>query len=108
MRQRTKLIAAVLESNNAVPLNKIIELTPDGIMLVNGKPVEYEHMINIRDGARAMLNNPARIVVRDEVAAIAGTRGVVEGDTPEKLYFYRAALWVSLTEEEMYKKLSQL
>ena len=51
-------------------------------------------------------DSPARRYGQQQVAAIAGKRGVVEGDTPEKLYFYRAALWYGLMEQELYEKLS--
>lgn len=77
----------------------------DGSLYVEGKIVDYEKAIQLKASARAALGNNARKLVQEQIAAIAGHRGIVEGDTPEKLYFYRAALWWGLQEEELYRML---
>lgn len=107
LTQRTKLIGHILGKLHAVPLSDVIKQDVRGLT-IEGKPLDFETAVLIREGAKAMLDNPARKVVREQVAAIAGKRGIVEGDTPEKLYFYRAALWFGLTEEELYKQLASM
>lgn len=107
LQQRTRLLGAILDGLNAVPLQNIIA-NEDGRLMLNGVPADLEKVAQLREGAKRALDNPTRKLIREQVASVAGTRGVVEGDTPEKLYFYRAALWWALTEEELYKQLSQM
>lgn len=104
IQQRTKLIGTILKRIEAVPLTEVIKVK-DGHLFIDGKMVDYDKAVKVRESARAMQNNQARKMVREQIAVLAGTRGVVEGDTPEKLYFYRAALWSMLQEEELYSQL---
>jgi hypothetical protein len=103
---RTKLTGAILDGLNAVPLRDVITFQQDGTLLIDGMEVDYEKAIKLRESARAMRDNQARQLVRDQISVIAGTRGVVQGDTPEKLYFYRAALWAMQSEQELYNQLA--
>lgn len=107
LQQRTRLVGAILESNNAVPLSDVITVGQDGTMVIENRRIDLEKAIQIRESARAVLENEARKYVQNQVASIAGKRGVAEGDTPEKLYFYRAALWWGRMEQEIYEKLAQ-
>lgn len=108
LRERTRLTGAILDGLDAAPLRNLIEVRSDGVLLIEGKPIDYEKAAQLRESARAMLNNQAHVLVREQVASIAGRRGVAEGDTPEKLYFYRAALWWGGQEEEFYSILAGL
>lgn len=105
IQQRTKLIGAVLDRLDAVPLDEVIKVH-DGNLFIQGEQVDYDKASKVRESAHAMLNNQAHQLVREQVAVLAGTRGVVEGDTPEKLYFYRAAIWSMLQQEELYSQLA--
>ena len=107
IEERTMLIGAILDRLEAVPLSNIITVREgDGAMIVNGKVIDHEAAVQLRAGARAALNNVTRKMVHEQVAVVAGTRGVVQGTTPEKLYFYRAALWCLRTEEQIYRTLA--
>lgn len=107
LQQRTRLVGAILESNNAVPLTDVITVGQDGTMVIENRRIDLEKAMQIRESARGVLENEARKYVQNQVASIAGKRGVAEGDTPEKLYFYRAALWWGRMEQEIYEKLAQ-
>lgn len=107
MAQRTRLVGAMLASNNAVPLKDVIEHLPDGSLVINGRLVDYDVAAQLREGARAALDNQTLKLVDEQVAVVAGKRGVQEGDTPEKLYFYRAALWWGGYSRELLEKLAQ-
>lgn len=108
LQQRTRLVGAILESNNAVPLNDIITTAQNGSLIIDGKEIDYREALNLKEGAQIALDNSVRKLIKEQVASIAGRRGIAEGDTPDKLYFYRAAIWFMLTEEEFYKKLAGL
>lgn len=100
MQDRTKLVAKILESVNAVPLDSIFEEKADGTLLMYGKIVEHELAGRLREGAKAAMTNTTFKVIREQVASVAGTRGVSQGTTPEALLFYRAALWWGKQENE--------
>lgn len=105
LRAKTYLLCAILERIEALPLKESIEVR-NSQLYIRGKVVTFEQAAELRESARAMLMSTARKTVRDHVSAIAAKRGIVEGDTPEKLYFYRAALWWAMTEEELYTLLA--
>lgn len=107
IQQRTKLVGAILDTNNAVPLKDIIVFHADGNLYIKGERVDHEKAVKLREGALMALDNYTRTIVLEQVASVAGKRGVAEGDTPEKLYFYRAALWWGMLEQEILEKLAQ-
>lgn len=107
IQQRTKLVGAILDTNNAVPLRDIITFQEDGSMYIRGERIDHEKAVKLREGALMALDNYTRAIVLEQVASVAGRRGVAEGDTPEKLYFYRAALWWGMLEQEILEKLAQ-
>lgn len=106
LQQRTKLIGTILSELGAVPLTDVIKQDMTGLYIDGRRVEDPEVAQKVKEAARAALNNYARRYIRQQVAVIAGKRGIVEGDTPEKLYFYRAALWFGMTEEELYKQLA--
>ena len=106
IQERTKLVCAILDANNAIALNDVIEITEQGLF-VQGRPIPYEEAIQLRESARSAFNSYARKYVMEQVASIAGKRGIAEGDTPDKLIFYRAALWWGKQEELYYERLAQ-
>ena len=106
MQQRTKLVGAILDANNAVPLSDIFTVGADGSMFIKGIKVDYDKATQLKASADMALDSAARSVITEQVAAIAGKRGVSEGDTPEKLYFYRAALWWGMQEQQYLETLA--
>ncbi len=105
LENRTRLTCAILEGLDAVPLSEIITRDVNGNLMIGGEYPEQDTINKLYESARGILNNPARKLVREHVRGLAGTRGVAQGDTPEKLYFYRAALWYSDTEQQMLEEL---
>jgi hypothetical protein len=92
MQERTACTSLVLDKIEALPLSAIITEGEGGI-LINGKPVDIETMKVLRDSAKAALDNRAFNFIGEQVVWIAIQRGIHNADTPEKLYFYRAAIW---------------
>ena len=107
LQERTKLTGAILEGLDAVPLVEALKI--DGTQVTaQGRMLDYAKTAQLRASARAMLNNDAHALVREQVLVMAGTRAVIEGDTPEKLYFYRAAIWMLLYYEQLYHDLANV
>ena len=95
----------MLTELEAIPLRDMIQVE-NNRLFVDGRQVDYDKAVNLQHSAKALLDNPVRSLIRDQVASIAGRRGIVEGDTPEKLFFYRAAIWWGMTEQELIKALA--
>jgi len=107
-QDRIRLVGAILDVTHAIPLKEVMKFDQTGrLVSVRGRAPELEDSTRLREGALAMLDNGARKLVSEEVLALAGRRAVAEGDTPEKLYFYRAAIWWAQAENEFFTKLSQ-
>lgn len=94
IEERTLCTGAILEKLEALPLHAIVETSDEGI-LINGKVVDIEVLRVLRESAIKALDNRAFNFIAEQVVWIAIQRGIHNGDTPEKLYFYRAAIWFS-------------
>lgn len=92
--ERTLCTGVVLQKLEALPLRGIIEDSDEGI-LINGKQLNIEKVRVLRESAIAALDNQALNLIGEQVVWIAIQRGIHNADTPEKLYFYRAAIWFS-------------
>lgn len=92
--ERTLCTGIVLQKLEAWPLRSIIEDSDEGI-LINGKQLNIEKLKVLRESAKAALDNQALNLIGEQVVWIAIQRGLHNADTPEKLYFYRAAIWFS-------------
>lgn len=106
IESRTKCVNALLVKLN-FPCKDIIEVNSEEKIMVNGRQLDLEGARQLRESARAMLENSARKFVREQVAFKAITLGIHNGDTPEKLYFSRTALWFGQMEDELYHLLAQ-
>lgn len=107
-RDKTRLVGAILDVTHAIPLKEVLTFDPNGrLSSIRGRKPEMEDITRLKEGALAMLDNSARKLVSEEVLALAGRRAVVEGDTPEKLYFYRSAIWWAQAENDFFTRLSQ-
>ena len=100
LNHRTVLISRILEGLEAIPLQELITFDDAGTLYINGEKVDYEQAKKLSDSAQVMLDSYSRKIIKEHVLSVAGKRGVVEGTTPEQLYFYRVAIWCLLKEEE--------
>ena len=107
LENRTKCTTALLNKLNFIPYIDIIKVDTKGRTVVNGRPLDLEKSKQLREHAKVMLDNPTRNLVREQVAFKAVNIGVHNGDTPEKLYFSRVALWIYQKEDELYHTLAQ-
>lgn len=108
IQERTRLTGAILESNNALPLSDFVSIYDNGSVRIGTQLYSYDEASNIRESARAALESRARRAISTQVESTASQRGIVEGDIPEKLYFYRAAIWWGRQEEEILERLARM
>lgn len=94
IQERTLCTGLVLDKLEALPLRDIITSSDEGI-LINKIPVSVEKLRLLRESAKSALSNQALDYIGQQVVWLAIQRGIHNADTPEKLYFYRAAIWFS-------------
>lgn len=94
LEERNLCTDAVLDRLEALPLADIIKNSEEGI-LINGKPANIDVLRALRESAIAALDNKALNFMGEQVVWLAVQNAVHKGDTPEKIHFYRAAIWYS-------------
>lgn len=92
--EQTACLGAVLGKLEALPIKEIIGQTDEGIT-ISGRPITIDKVKTLREAAVAALDNQALNIIGEQVVWTAIQRGIHNADTPEKLYFYRAAIWFS-------------
>lgn len=94
LEERNKLSTLVLDKLEALPLRDIITASDEGIF-INGKQADIDTLKALRESAHAALDNRALNFIGEQVVWLAVQNAVHKGDTPEKIHFYRAAIWFS-------------
>src|SRR3990167_5181391 len=94
LEDKTALSGALVEHFEIQQFQDVIKLNEQGQIEIQGKPVDMEMARKLRESAQATLDSTVRKLVRDHVDFLAITLGVHNGDTNEKMYFSRAALWI--------------
>lgn len=98
---KAKALNALLENIGALPLTSVLFFDKDGTLTVNGKALEAEQAINIREGAVALMNNPTYILIKQQIAFLAVTEGIHKALNSDMLLFSKAALWIQAREKEL-------
>lgn len=92
LADRTLFTGVLLDGVEGLPIRDIITNSDEGI-LINGKLADVDTLRVLRDSAKAALENKALDYIGQQVMWLAVQRGIINADTPEKLYFYRASIW---------------
>jgi len=103
---KNKLVTAVLDSLDALPLKETITINENGETEIEGKVIDIEKAIQIREYANSALDNPVEKIIKEPVAYEAIVNGVHKTTGDAGQLFMRAALWWEQTRENHLKKLS--
>jgi len=103
--EKTKVLNALLENIGALPLTAVLFFDQDGTLKVNGKALEVEQAISIREGAVALMSNPTYILIKQQIAFLAVTEGIHKSLNSDMLLFSKAALWIQAREKELIELL---
>lgn len=98
---KTQIIAMLLENIGALPIRKMVAWNNFGTLLVNGRPIEGEQLMNFRLNVMALRDNEARKILNDTKKFTAIDYGVHQGLTPEMNTFAKACLFNLQQEEEL-------
>lgn len=102
---RTYVLNKLLENIGALPLRKTIVFDPDGTVLVNGRKLELEQAVSLRESVHALKNNQARKIFNEQLKFLAIEFGVHQAMTPEMMQFAKAALWLIQEEEKLIESI---
>lgn len=104
-KDQTNLVNAVI-NRVGIPLRNILAVDGNRRILVNGSPLSIEQTQGIQEGAYALLRNPTRKLIRDQVRFQAVDKGYLQSNDPKVQLFYKAALLFAQEEEELTRVLA--
>ena len=107
LRDRTALVTQLLDNLEAIQSRDIIKVNNEGQLVVNDRILDVEGARQLRESAIAILNSSAWKFVREQVEFRAVVLGVHNGDTPEKVYFSKVAIWFGQQIDEILQLLAQ-
>lgn len=107
LEQRNKIVNHIMASLHALPINGIITTNENGEMLISGRLLNIERAKQLKESARAVLDNQAFKVVNQEVLYVSVVGGLHKSTRPEDLYFYKTAIWFGQQLESQLKILAQ-
>lgn len=106
-KDRDILFKEVMHSLDIPPLRAIISTDENRRILVNGKPLEPDQALLLRESARTTLDSFARKVVQEQVRFKAVDEGFLKSNDLETGKFYKSALWYAQEENELLRILAQ-
>lgn len=106
IEDRALLTTAVLDKLVALPIRDIITVDEKKSIFVNGKPLDFEQAVQLRESARGALANHAMRLVRQQVLYAAVVAGVHKVESPAQMFFSRAAIWFGKEEEALLRMLA--
>jgi hypothetical protein len=98
---------ALLDNLGAIPVRAIISFKEDGTLLINGKPLELEQAIQLRESAKQLLHSQARRLIGEQVKWKAIELAVHNGTSPETILFAKAALWLQSELDKVINQIAQ-
>lgn len=104
-KDQTNLVNAVI-NRLGIPLRSILAIDGNRRILVNGRPLSIEQSQQIQEGSYALLKNPARKLIRDQVRFQAVDKGYLQSNDPKVQLFYKAALLFAQEEDELVRTLA--
>ncbi len=105
--QRNELSNIILDNLDALPIRGIINVNDEGEILINGRSLDLEKAIQIREASRVALENKALQIVTEQVIYTAIVNGINKAITPEQMTFNKAAVWFGQEQEKLLKILAQ-
>ena len=104
LEDRVALTTAILNSLSVLPIDDAIVIKPDAI-IINGKPLDTEQMVQFTESCKALKDNKARQVFNEQIKFLAINMGVHQALTVEQMMFSKAAIWCLQQLETLLDKI---
>lgn len=98
---------ALLDNLDALPIRSVMTFDQYGTLRVNGKELNIEQAIAMRDGAMALLDSQVRKLINEQITFKAVEMGVHNGLNPDTILFSKAALWVIQEEAKLLSTIAK-
>ena len=95
-----------MDNLQAINIKDIIKIDEQGIR-INGRQLETEQAIQLRESVIQLQNSYARKVIREQVAYEAIKMGIHNGLNPDMILFAKAALWYDQAENQLIQSISE-
>ncbi len=89
-----------------LPIRDCLEFDLDGSIKVQGKELNLEKLVQLREGANSLSHNWTYRLLKEQLAFEAIKIGIHSSQTTEQLLFSKAVLWIQQREIELITKLS--
>lgn len=94
-----------MESINALPIKDVITFGPQGIILVNDRPLTKEQLILLKNGADALEKNWTYKLIKEQVTYQAIKMGLHQSISLDATFVAKAAIWVQQEERKLIDRL---
>lgn len=90
---KTRIITALLDNIDALPIRDAITFDADGTIIIRGKKLEIEQIQNLKTGVSVLKDNFARKLIEEQLLYECSKLGLHQGLTPEQIQFSKACIW---------------
>jgi uncharacterized protein YgbK (DUF1537 family) len=104
---KTRIITALLENIDALPIRDAITFDQDGTIIIRGKKIDIETAQLLKQSATALKDNYTRKIIQEQMLYTANKIGLHQGLTPEQIQFSKALVWVIQNEQQLLDKLEE-
>lgn len=103
---RNTLVLHTLDKLGALPFRDILTANTEGDIIVGERTLDKEQAFQLRESAKAALDNQAITLAKAQVAWKAVVMGVHKAENPDQMIFAKAALWYGQELEDMLATLA--
>lgn len=103
---KTRIITALLDNIDALPIRDAISFDIDGTILIRGKKLDLEQIQNLKIGVSVLKDNFARKLIQEQLLYEASLIGLQCVNT-EQLMFSKSAIWMLRRENELINELDK-
>lgn len=91
---RLRLMTAIIDKLNYIPIKDVIEFTPDGTVIVKGMKLDIDQAKVLKSGLDALQNNFAEKIIEEQLLFNAFKVGIHQSVAIEELMLMKAIIWL--------------
>ena len=107
LSEKNLLFGLIIERMDAYPLSAILYTDDLGQLILKGEVVDLDKAKQLYMSANDAIDNKAEQLIDLQMLWEATVNGILDGDSPEKLLFFRAAIWWHQQRQRYLRLLAQ-
>lgn len=104
---KARITSKLLDNLGAIPLSDVIKISDTGQLVVDGKILDVEHAILLRESAETMQHSFANRLIQQQLTYEAIKMGVHQGLNTDMIIFSKAALWYIQETKKLLTTITQ-